>query len=249
MKNIVLTLLMLALTLVIYGQKKETVKTVAVNEKNVSYIKHGEKIILKTTRYIFKFELIPNELFVFMLRSDPGNNNEDEYKYINKYCVIDKKGVLKEFGGEKYFEQIERHVTYTFNEKNGTNYEWGLVTVKSFYKKEDRYGASYHAYDEDEIEASFAKWGSDNSYPNNFSNIHYDQLVLTDEHLVVKHIHPGFYILEQMRPPHLRPYFKTEFNRFPLDAPFELINIPEKKSTSTSTSTPSKGYISVEKKK
>lgn len=197
------------------GNFKPTLKTYAVDENGTSYLKLGDKIILSTTKYRFKKELVPGELFLFRLRTD-----NDYYKYINPLCVVDKNGVQKTFGGEIYFEEIETYLPYNINQNEGKDFGWGLVTVKDFYRKDKRFGASFHGDDKNEIEKAMIGWGKypeeQRKYPDNFSNIYFDKLILADNNLIEKETRNGFYCFQQYRYANQRTYFKTEFNNVPI---------------------------------
>lgn len=192
---------------------KPILKTYGVDENGTGYLKSGNKIILTTTKYRFKKELIPGELFLFQLRSD-----NDYYKYINPLCVVDKNGVQKDFGGELFFEEIESYLPYTINENEGTDFGFGLACVKDFYKKDNRFGASFHGDSFKEIEKAMSEWTGylDGKDPDNFSTVYYDKLVLVDDFLNYKETRDGFYCFQQYRSADQRIYFKTEFNTFPI---------------------------------
>lgn len=194
---------------------KPALKTYAVDENGTGYLKLGNKTILSTTAYRFKKELVPGELFLFCLR-DP----DDYYKYINPFCIIDKNGVQKSFGGEKYFEEIETYLPYNINQNEKKDFKWGLVSVKDFYRKDDSFGSSFHGDDQAEIETAMVRWGDfpeeKLKYPNNFSNIYHDKLTLADSNFDEKETRAGFYCFQRNRNSVQRTNFKTEFNEKPI---------------------------------
>lgn len=197
------------------GSFKPMLKVYAIDENGVSYLKSGDKIILSTTKYRFKKELIPGELFIFHLRTD-----NDFYKYINPLCIVDKNGIQKTFDGEIYFELVETYLPYTTNQKEGTAFDWGLVTVKDFIRKDKRFGGSFHELDKNEFEKILSgDYAEDRrKYPDNFSNIYSDKLIFTDKNFIEKGTRNGFYSFTQYRYTGQRTYFKTEFNNIPIQS-------------------------------